>query len=323
MKAILQPRFGSPDVLEYGDVEKPQPGDDEVLIEVHAASINPMDRHFIRGKPYIIRPMVGFRKPKNPRGGFDVSGVVEAIGKNVTRFKPGDEVFGVCRGAYAEYACTRESALALKPANITFEEAAAVTVAAITALQGLRDTGRVQPGQRVLINGASGGVGTFAVQIAKSLRAHVTGVCSTRNVDLVRSLGADAVIDYTRDDFTRGGEPYDVLFDCIGNHSFSASRRVLKPKGRYVMVGSQVSSWISPFDRLLHALLVSLFVSQKLVPVLAKTKKGDLEILGDLLQAGTIHSVIDRTYNLRDTADAMRYFGEGHARGKVIIRVAA
>lgn len=237
MKAIVYSNYGSPDVLKYEEIEKPTPGDDEVLIKVCATSVNPADWHFMRGTPYMIRLMLGLRKPKNRRLGIDVAGVVEAVGRNAIRFKPGDEVFGNCIGAFAEYVCTSESKLVTKPRSITFEQAATVNVAALTALQALRDKARVQAGQKVLINGAAGGVGTFAVQIAKSFGADVTGVCSTRNVEMVRSIGADRVIDYTREDFTSSGQRYDIILDCIGNHSLSEYRRVLNPKGIYVGIG--------------------------------------------------------------------------------------
>lgn len=244
MKAVRYHKYGSPDVLRCEEVEKPAPGDDEVLIRVRAASVNPLDWHFMRGLPYMVRMVAGLGKPKDPRLGVDVAGQVEAVGKNVTQFKPGAAVFGSCRGTFAEYACTTESALATKPDNVTFEQAAAVPVAAFTALQGLRDEGKIQPGHRVLINGASGGVGTLAVQIAKWIGADVTGVCSTRNVEMVRSLGADQVIDYSREDFTKSGNRYDIFFDGVGNHSLSACRRVLNPNGVYVPFGGEADRWM-------------------------------------------------------------------------------
>ena len=248
MKAIVYYNYGSPNVLKFEELEKPVAGDNEVLIRVRAASVNPYDWHFMRGTPYIVRIQAGLRKPKNTRLGVDVAGQVEAVGRNVTQFKTGDEVFGTCKGAFAEYACASESAVAMKPDNVTFEQAAAVPIAGFTALQGLRlgglgDKGKIQPGQKVLINGAAGGVGTFAVHISKSFGADVTGVCSTRNVDMVRSIGADRVIDYTQEDFTKSGQRYDLLFDCIGNHSFSACRRVLNPKGIYIPVGGPSGRW--------------------------------------------------------------------------------
>ena len=292
MKAIVCHRYGSPDVLKCEEMEAPIAGEDEVLIKVRAASVNPLDGGSMKGRPYIVRLLTGLRKPKITRPGVDVAGQVKAVGRNVTQFKPGDEVFGVCisdpqasgtevwahrQGAFAEYVCAPESMLAIKPDNVTFEEAAAVPVAAFTALQGLRDKGQIQPGQKVLINGASGGVGTFAVQIGKSFGAEVTGVCSTRNMDMVRSIGADHVIDYTQEDFTKRGQRYDLIFDCVGNHSLPACRRVLGPEGICIMVG-QLSGrgMISILARLMAALVLSRLVSQKLVMVLARPNKRDL-----------------------------------------------
>jgi NADPH:quinone reductase-like Zn-dependent oxidoreductase len=321
MKAIVYYNYGSPDVLQIRDVEKPVPKDDEVLIEVRAASANPLDWHFMRGTPYLVRLMGGLRKPKVTRPGVDVAGQVEAVGRNVTQFKPGDEVFGSCRGAFAEYACTSESALVMKPTNVTFEQAAAVAIAAFTALQGLRDKGHIEPGQKVLINGAAGGVGTFAVQIAKSFGADVTGVCSTRNADMVRSIGADRVIDYTQEDFTKRGQRYDLFFDCVGNHSLLACRRVLNPKGNYVPVGGSAGRWmIGPLARSITTLVLSRFVSQKLVAFfLAKSSKEDLTIMHELMKAGKVRPVIDKRYRLREVPEAIRYLEKGHARGKVVI----
>jgi NADPH:quinone reductase-like Zn-dependent oxidoreductase len=319
MKAIVYHRYGSPDVLELAEVEKPAPADDQVLIKVCAASVNPFDWHFMRAEPYIGRIMIGLRKPKDTRLGVDVAGQVEVVGRNVTQFKPGDEVFGGCRGAFAEYACTSESAVVAKPRNVTFEQAASVYIAALTALQALRDKGHVQPGQKVLINGAAGGVGTFAVQIAKSFGADVTGVCSTRNADMVRSIGADRVIDYTREEFTKSPERYDVILDCVGNHSLSAFRRVLKPKGIYIMVGGPVGRWIKPFPRVIQVLILSMFVSQRLVMAMAKRSQEDLTILGDLMASGKMTPVIDRRYTLSEVPQAIGYLEEGHARGKVVI----
>jgi NADPH:quinone reductase-like Zn-dependent oxidoreductase len=243
MKAAVYTRYGPPDVVQITDVEKPVPKDHEVLIRVRAASVNPGDWHFMRGAPYFLRIMTGLRKPKVTRLGIDVAGQVEAVGRNVTQFKPGNEVFGACRGAFAEYACTSESSLVTKPNNVTFEQAGSVPVAALTALQGLRNKGQIQPGQKILINGAAGGVGTFAVQIAKWFGAHVTGVCSTRNVEMVRSIGADQVIDYTQEDFTKGTQRYDLMFDSVGNHSLSACRRLLNPKGIYIVNGGPNGQW--------------------------------------------------------------------------------
>ncbi len=327
MKAVVYNRYGSPDVLEIRDVKKPVPDDDEVLIKVRAASVNPLDWHFIEGTPYIMRAMgVGLRKPKVPRLGVDMAGQVEAVGKNVTQFKPGDEVFGGKTGAFAEYVCARaDRAIVLKPPNLTFEQAASVPIAAITALQGLRDKGHVKPGQKVLINGASGGVGTFAVQIAKSLGAEVTGVCSTRNLDLVRSLGADHLIDYTKEDFTKGNERYDVILDNVGNQPLSGFRRALKPNGICVMIGGggpNDGGLIGPMARPIQALLLSPFISQKMSMFFAELTKADLIVLGNLMQAGKVTPVIDRTYQLSQVPEAIRYLEKGHARGKVVIIVA-
>ena len=319
MKAIVYSNYGSPDVLKCEEIEKPTAGDDEVLIKVRAASVNPLDWHFMRGTPYIVRIMAGLRKPKVTRLGVDVAGQVEAVGRNVTQFKPGDEVFGACRGAFAEYVCASESALVMKPDNVTFEQAASVPVAAFTALQGLRDKGHLQPGQKVLINGAAGGVGTFAVQIAKLFGADVTGVCSTRNVDMVRSIGADRVIDYTQEDFTKSGQRYDLFFDSVGNHSLLACRRVLNPKGIYIVVGGPDGRWLGPLARMIKTLVLSWFVSQNLVMFLAKRSKEDLTIMHELMEAGKVTPVIDKRYRLSEVPEAIRYLQEGHARGKVVI----
>jgi NADPH:quinone reductase-like Zn-dependent oxidoreductase len=320
MKAIVHSHYGSPAVLRCEEVEAPTPGDDEVLLRVRAASVNPLDWHFMRGTPYFLRLQGGLFKPKDTRLGVDVAGRVEAVGRNVTRFKPGDEVFGVCRGALAEYACAAESALAGKPDNVTFDQAASVPVAALTALQGLRDKGRLRPGQAVLINGAAGGVGTFAVQIARSFGAEVTAVCSTRNVDLVRSLGASRVIDYTQEDFTRGRERYDLLIDAIGNHSLSACRRVLNPNGTYVIVGGPTGRWmLRLLARVITALVLSRFVTQQLVLIPMKRSQEDLIFMHDLMKAGEVTPVIDHRYTLSETPEAIRYLEKGHARGKVVI----
>ncbi len=321
MKAAVYTRYGPPDVVvQIADVEKPIPKDNEVLIQVRAASVNPLDWHFMRGTPYFVRIMTGLRKPKITRLGVDVAGQVEAVGGNITQFKPGDEVFGSCRGAFAEYACTSESALVAKPNNVTFEQAASAPVAAFTALQGLRDKGQIRPGQKVLINGAAGGVGTFAVQIAKWFGADVTGVCSTRNVDMVRSIGTDHVIDYTQEDFTKRGQRYDLIFDCVGNHPLSACRRVLNPKGIYVMVGDRSGrGMIGLLSRLIAALVLSWFVSQKLVTFLARPSKADLSIVRELMATGKVRPVIDKRYRLNEVPEAIRYLEEGHARGKVVI----
>jgi len=321
MKAAVYTRYGPPEVVQTAEVEKPLPKDGEVLLKVRAASVNPLDWHYMRGSPYVVRMLTGFGKPKVPRLGVDVAGQVEALGKNVTQFKPGDAVFGACRGAFAEYACASESALAKKPANVTFEQAASVPVAAFTALQALRDKGQIQPGHKVLINGAAGGVGTFAVQIAKSFGAEVTGVCSSRNVDLVRSIGADRVIDYTREDFTKMGQRYDLFLDGVGNHSLLACRRVLNPKGVYVPFGGTSDRWmVGPLARALATLVLSWFVSQKLVIFfLARPNQQDLNVMAQLMAAGKVTPVIDRCYSLAEVPEALRYLEEGHARGKVII----
>ena len=324
MKAVVYSNYGSPDVLEIRDIKKPVPNDDQILIKVRAASINPLDWHFMEGTPYIMRALgVGLRKPKDPRLGVDMAGQVEAVGKNVTQFKPGDEVFGGRNGAFAEYVCARaDRAVVLKPANLTFEQAASVPIAAITALQGLRDKGQIQAGQKVLINGASGGVGTFAVQIAKSYGAEVTGVCSTRNLELVRSLGADHVIDYTKEDFTKGAQRYDLILDNVGTQPLSGFRHALTEKGICVMIGGggpNDGGLIGPMGRPVQAMLMSPFISQKMGMFMADLNKKDLTILGDLMQSGKVTPVIDRTYPLSQIAEAIRYLEAGHARGKVII----
>src|SRR6266480_2281090 len=322
IKAVVHCEYGPPDVLKFEDVEKPVPNDNQLLVKVRAASVNPLDLT-IRG-PWLIRPLLGLRKPKGTRLGVDYSGTVEAVGTNVTSFKPGDEVFGGKTGAIAEYICVlADRSVVLKPANMTFEQAASVPVAAITALQGLRDKGKIQAGQKVLINGASGGVGTFAVQIAKSFGTEVTGVCSTRNVDLVRSIGADHVIDYTKEDFTKTDQRYDLIFDLVGNHTFSERRRILNQNGICVMAGIGGAGWHDGFAiRLageLNAYVRSRFVSQKFIAYIAQFNKQDMTFLADLMQSGKITPVIDRTYKLNQTADALRYLEQGHARGKVVI----
>jgi len=322
MKAVVYCDYGSPDVLRVANIEKPLPGDDLVVVSVRAAAVNPLDWHYMRGTPYILRMGLGLRKPKVIQLGVDFAGVVESVGRNVTRFKPGDEVLGGRTGALAEYVSVREDrAIVLKPANLTFEQAAAVPIAAITALQGLRDGGNIQPGQKVLINGASGGVGTFAVQIAKSFGADVTGVCSTRNVEMVRSLGADQVIDYTREDFTKSGQRYDLILDNVGNHSLSELKGVLTPTGKYVMIGGPSGRWLAPVPRVLRVLLVSRFVSRDMGFVAAELNQKDLTVLGDLMQAGKVTPVIDRRYPLSEAREAIRYLEAGHARGKVVITV--
>jgi NADPH:quinone reductase-like Zn-dependent oxidoreductase len=322
MKAIVQDKYGSPNnVLELQDIDKPVVKDDEVLVRVHAAAVNISDWIPVRGVPYIMRMMLGLRKPKNSVPGEDIAGKVEAVGKNVKQLQPGDEVFGWCKGGFAEYACAGEDNFVPKPANLTFEQAAAVGVSAVTALQALRDQGKVQPGQKVLINGASGGVGTFAVQIAKAFGADVTGVCSTRNVDMVRSIGADQVIDYTQEDFTQSGQRYDLILDNVANHSLSDFRCALTPKGTLLPNGGGHSSgrWIGPLGSVIKALVLSLFVRQQGRPFLSLPNKEDLATLKELIESGKVTPVIDRTYPLSETPEAIGYVGEGHAQGKVVI----
>ncbi len=320
MKAIVYRCYGSPDVLEFEDVKKPTPADDEVLVKVVAASVNPLDWHFMRGTPYLLRLMSGLGAPDETSLGVDFAGTVEAVGSNVKRFKPGDEVFGGGNGAFAEYLTVGEDqALAIKPANLSFGQAASVPIAALTALQALRDTGKLEPGQKVLINGASGGVGTFAVQIAKSFGAEVTGVCSTRNVEMVRSIGADHVFDYTKEDYTESGKRYDLIIDMVGNHSLSANRRVLTPEGIFVIVGGSKGNWLAPLMGPIKALMLSPFVGQEFVMILAKLSQEDLAILGEFMQAGFVTPVIDRSFQLSEVPAALRYSEEGHAQGKIII----
>ena len=323
MKAIVHRCYGSPAVIRYEDIPKPAPADDEVLVRVHAASVNPLDWHYLEGTPYMVRLDGGFGKPENPRLGVDFSGTVEAVGAKVTRFKPGDEVFGGRLGALADYVAVREErAIALKPANISHEQAAAVAIAAITALQGLRDKGHIRAGEKVLINGASGGVGTFAVQIAKSFGANVTGVCSTKNVELVRSIGADQVIDYSREDITHGSERYDLILDNVSTHSLLEYKRILSPNGIYVMIGStDPGYWFGWLWKPLQAWMLSPFTSQKFGMILAELNKDDLATLAGLMQEGKVTPVIDKTYKLSDAAEALRYLEKGHARGKVVVTV--
>jgi len=317
MKAFVHTEYGSPDVLRFVEVEKPVPGDGDVLVRVRAASVNPLDWRLMRGKPLPMRVMIGgLRRPKAGRPGADVAGEVEAVGRNVARFKPGDEVFGGCRGAFAEYVCVAETRLALKPANISFDDAAAVPVAAITALQGLRDWGRIQRGQQVLIDGASGGVGTFAIQIARSFGAEVTAVCSTRNVDTARALGADHVIDYTREAFTRLGRRYDVILAANAHRSIFEYRRALAGEGIFVMAGG---AWPQLIQGMVLGPLLSRIGRRTFAFFMAKIDRADLEQLAHLLATGTITSVIDRRYPLSEVPDAIRYLEEGHARGKVVI----
>ena len=320
MKAIVCTQYGSPDILRLKEVEKPAPKDDEVLVTIHAASANPLDWHLMRGSPFLARLGGGLRKPKDPRLGVDIAGRVEAVGNNVTRFLPGNEVFGTVKGGFAEYACAREDRLALKPTNISFEEAAAAPVVAFTALQGLRDKGKIQHGQKVLVNGASGGVGTFAVQIAKSFGTEVTGVCSTRNLDMVRSIGADHVIDYTREDFTKNGQRYDQIYDAVGNRSVSDYKRALKPQGICVIAGFSTLSRL--FEHVVLGSLLSTTGNKRIgLMGLAKPNQKDLVFVKELLEAGKVVPVIDRRYPLSETAEAIRYLEGRHARGKVIITV--
>ena len=320
MKAIVYHNHGLADVLKLEEIERPTPGDDEVLIKVRAASVNPLDSGLSK-HPFLRRILFAMSKSKINRPGRDVAGQVEEVGKNVKQFKPGDAVFGLCGGAFAEYACASQSALVMKPDNASFEHAASVPLAGLTALQGLRDKGKIQPGQKVLINGAAGGVGTFAVQIAKSFGAEVTGVCSTRNVEMVRSIGADHVIDHTREDFTKGGEHYDLIFDLVANHSFSARRRVLNPKGIYIGAGivGLGGSMVRLLAHQTTELVLSRFVSQKFLTLMAKLRKEDLVIMGELIETGKITPVIDRYYSLSESPEAIHYLEQGHARGKVVI----
>jgi NADPH:quinone reductase-like Zn-dependent oxidoreductase len=319
MKATVQTRYGSPDVLRLKDIATPVIGDAGVLVRVRAAAVNIGDWHLMRGVPYVMRLGTGVRRPRREIPGVDIAGQVEAVGRHVTQFRPGDEVFGWCKGAFAEYACAAESNLLAKPANLTFEQSAAVGDSAFTALNAVRDQGKVQPGQRVLINGASGGVGTFAVQIAKSSGAHVTGVCSSRNVDLVRSIGADEVIDYTNEDFTRAEQRYDVMLDMVGSRSLSDCRRALIPRGTYVLVGvSNLGRWFG-LGRQAKALLLSPFVRQRMRVFVVRRNRDDLAVLKDLVEAGKVTPVLDRRYTFSEVPDALRHQGEGHARGKIVI----
>jgi NADPH:quinone reductase-like Zn-dependent oxidoreductase len=321
MKAIRFTHYGSPDVLQLVEVEKPVPADDQVLLNVQAASANPVDWHLMRGAPFLARLQGGLLGPANPKLGVDVAGRVEAVGQKVTQFKPGDEVYGTARGSFAEYVCAAESRLALKPAHLSFEAAAAVPVAAITALQGLRDTGKIQAGQRVLVNGAAGGVGTFAVQIAKVYGARVTGVCSTRNLDLVRSIGAEQAIDYTREDFSRNGQRYDLIFDAVGNRSVADYQRALSPRGRCVIAG------FGGLGRLLEHAALGRWASRtggRFIGFMgmAAINTPDLTVLNEWLEAGSVAPVIERCWPLAETAAALRHLETGHARGKVVIALA-
>ena len=320
MRAIFSDTFGPPDVLRLQEVARPPVGHDGVLVRVRAASINPLDWHLMRGEPYISRFMgIGLRPSGDVARGIDVAGIVEAVGKDVTEFRPGDEVFGTKSGALAQYVCGKESNFVAKPASLTFEQAAALPVAGVTALQGLRDWGRLQPGQSVLINGAAGGVGTFAVQIAQALGGQVTAVTSTRNLELVRSIGAGRVVDYTRDDFTRGGARYDLIVDNVGNHPLRRLRCVLTPGGTLVLLGGKSGRWVGAMPRYLMAALISRFVDQTLLKFHANIAKADILVLKGLVEAGKVTPVVDRVYPLGETREAFRYLETGHTRAKVVI----
>lgn len=321
MTAVVYRCYGSPDVLEVSKVDKPVPADNEVLVKVRAASVNPLDWHYMRGEPYFMRLGAGLGKPADTRLGVDFSGVVEAVGSGVTQFAPGDEVFGGRTGAFADYLVVAEDrGIVSKPAEVTFEQAAALPIAALTALQALRDKGELKAGQKVLINGASGGVGTYAVQIAKAMGAEVHGVCSTRNLELVRSLGADYVFDYRNEDYTESGQTYDLIVDMVGNHSLLKNRRVLSDNGILVIVGGPKGNWIAPLKRPLGALILSPFVGQEFKLLLARFNKDDLNQLAEYLRSGAIRSVIDQRFALDEVPDAIRYSEAGRARGKIIIR---
>jgi NADPH:quinone reductase-like Zn-dependent oxidoreductase len=321
MQAIVYCDYGSPEVLKLETIEKPTPGDSSVLVRVRAAAVNPLDWHYMRGEPRLMRLGEGFRRPKEIRLGVDFAGTIESVGKAVTQFKPGDEVFGARTGAFGQYITVRATMVTSKPGNVGFEEAAAIPVSALTALQALRDHGKVGPGQKVLINGASGGVGTFAVQIAKALGAEVTGVCSSRNVELVRSLGADHVIDYTKEDFTKSDTRYDVIIDNVGNHPVADLRRMLPPDGRYVMVGGPSGGWIDPFPRVLTLIVTGWFVDQDLSFFISRLSGEDLALLREMIEAGQITPVIDRRYTLAEVPKAIEYLETGRARGKVVITI--
>jgi NADPH:quinone reductase-like Zn-dependent oxidoreductase len=325
MKAVIQDRYGSADVLEFRDVDRPVPAADEVLVRVHAASVNAYDWHLMHGDPLIGRTMMGFRRPKAPVRGRDFAGVVEAVGSGVTGLKPGEEVYGEADGAFAEYVCARHGDVGPKPANLTFEQAAAIPLAGNTALIGLRDVARVQPGQTLLVNGASGGVGTFAVQLGKAYGAEVTAVCSTRNVDLVRSLGADRIVDYTQEDFTRGDARHDVVLDLVGNHSLAEFRRVLNPVGTLVLSGGGVyegGSVIGPMGLFIRRRLMAPFArNHQLLEIAARQSRANLEALRELAESGKITPVVERTYPLSEAAEAIRYLEVEHARAKVVVTV--
>ena len=321
MKAIVQDKYGSPDVLRLKDIDKPVVNDDEVLVRVRAAAVNIGDWHFVTGTPYVLRMAAGLFKPRHEVPGLNLAGQVEAVGREVTRFRPGDEVFGWCKGAFAEYACAGEDNLLPKPADLTFEQSATVVDSAMTALNAVRDQGKVKAGHKVLINGASGGAGTYAVQIAKSFGAIVTGVCSTRNVDMVRSIGADQVIDYTQEDFSQSGQRYDVMLDLVGNRSLADCRRALTPRGTYVLVGvSDPGRWFG-LARQIKVLLSSPFVRQRMRVFISANNRDDLLALKELVESGKVAPVIDRRYELSEVPEALGYQGEGHARGKIVIAV--
>jgi NADPH:quinone reductase-like Zn-dependent oxidoreductase len=322
MKAIVQDVYGSAEVLELRDVEKPVPGEDEVLIRVRAAGVEQGVWHLMTGLPYLTRAFFGLKAPKNPIRGREVAGRVEAVGRNVVGFRAGDEVFGTAEGTFAEYVCAREARIALKPVSASFEQAAVVPISATTALQGLRDSGKLQPGQDVLVIGAGGGVGSFAVQLAKALGAHVTGVCSTAKLELVRSLGADHVIDYKHDDFADGARQYDLILDTAGNRKLSVLRRALKPRGTLVIVGGEGGGrWTGGFERSLRASMLSLFVGQKLTGLMATERQEDLRFLAQLIDAGSVTPVVEKSYPLGDTPEAIRHMHGGHALGKVVVTV--
>lgn len=322
VKAIVYYQYGPPEVLRCEEIEKPIPADGEVSLKVRASSLNPYDWHFMRGEPYAVRLMAGLGKPKNKRLGADVAGVVDAVGRNVSHFKPGDAVYGLCQGAFGEFVCTAESKLVKKPESVSFEHAASVPIAALTALQALRDKGKIQSQQTVLVNGASGGVGTFGVQLAKALGAKVTGVTSTRNLELVRSIGADDVIDYTKQDFTKTDRRFDLILDCVGNHTFSECCRVLNHGGKLVAAGGTTDNWmVTPIARMISAMVQSVFVSQKQISILAKMNQGDLLVMNELLVSGKVTPVIDHCCKLDGVPEAVRYLEQGHARGKVIMSI--
>ena len=321
MQAIINHEYGPPEDLKLQELEKPTIGEDSVLVRVRAASVNPYDWHVLRGLPYLVRLSEGLRRPKHPIPGVDLAGEVEGVGANVTRFQPGDEVFGGRSGSFAEYLCGVERNFTPKPPALSFEQAAAIPMAGCTALQALRDAGRLQPGQRVLINGAAGGIGTFAVQIARAMGAEVTGVCSTPNVELVNSIGADEVIDYTVDDFAKGKRQYDLIIDLVGNRSLSDLRRALTREGTVVLAGVGGGNWLGPLADPARAFVVSRFVSQRLLPFLAKLRTKDMVFLTELIEDGKLTPVIGRTYSLSETPDAIRHVETGHARGKTLITV--